>query len=423
MARRWAVVGGGMLGLVLARSLRGHEVTVYEAAPALGGLASAWQLGPVVWDRHYHVTLMSDRKVLDLLESLHLSCELRWAETRTGFFTDGQLYSMSNSLEFLKFPPLGLIDKARLAATIVVASRIRDWRRMEQIGVGEWLTRLSGRRTFERMWLPLLRSKLGEAWQDTSAAFIWATIQRMYAARRSGPKKEQFGYASGGYARVLARLGEALADEGVAVRLGARVQRVGRGVEVDGERYDRAVVTMAPPLAVRLIDGMTEAEQAQYRAVRYQGIVCASLLLPKPLLPYYVTNITDDWVPFTGVIDMTALIDPAEIGGRGLVYLPRYLAPDHELFDADDDAIRELFVGALARMFPHFNERDIETFRVSRVRNVFPIPTLGYSTRVPSMRTSVPGVYAVSSAQILNGTLNVNETLTLAVRALGAIDA
>ena len=55
--------------------------------------------------------------------------------------------------------------------------------------------------------------------------------------------------------------------------------------------------------------------------------------------------------------------------------------------------------------------------RISRVRRVFPIPTLGYSERVPPISTSVPGLHLVSSAQIVNGTLNVNETVELAERA------
>ena len=43
---RWAVVGGGMLGAVAAQRLRrdGAEVVLYESAPVLGGLTSAWQL-------------------------------------------------------------------------------------------------------------------------------------------------------------------------------------------------------------------------------------------------------------------------------------------------------------------------------------------------------------------------------------------
>jgi hypothetical protein len=44
-----------------------------------------------------------------------------------------------------------------------------------------------------RIWLPLLKSKLGDNYRITSASFIWATIARMYAARRSGLKREMFG--------------------------------------------------------------------------------------------------------------------------------------------------------------------------------------------------------------------------------------
>jgi len=233
-ARRWGVVGGGMLGLTLAHRLArlGRSVTVFEGADRLGGLASAWSLGPVTWDRHYHVTLFSDTALRRLLDELGLERELRWVRTRTGFYTGGRLHSMSDAFEFLRFPPLGLVDKARLALTILHASRIRDWKRLEQVPVADWLRRWSGPRTLEKIWLPLLRAKLGESYRETSAAFIWATIARLYAARRSGMKEERFGYVPGGYARILERLGEVLAAGGVRVRLSQatrRVERVGTG--------------------------------------------------------------------------------------------------------------------------------------------------------------------------------------------------
>ncbi len=132
--------------------------------------------------------------------------EMKWVETKTGFYMDGQLYSMSNSVEFLRFPPLSLIDKFRLGVTIAYATRrVKDWKRLEKISVTDWLTKLSGKNVFEKMWKPLLRAKLGENYQLASAAFIWAIIARMYAARRSGLKKEMFGYLPGGYGRMLAR--------------------------------------------------------------------------------------------------------------------------------------------------------------------------------------------------------------------------
>lgn len=424
----WGIVGGGMLGLALARRLRraGRRVTVLEAAPQLGGLAAAWTLGELTWDKHYHVILLSDARVHELLEELDLATEFVGVETKTGFYTDGRLYSMSNSLEFLRFPPLDLLSKLRLGATIFRASKIRDWKALERIPVVEWLTKWSGRRTVEKIWLPLLRSKLGDSYKVASAAFIWAIIARMYAARRSGLKKEMFGYVRGGYARILDRLTRALLESGAEIRVGSRVEAVepaGEGTRValaDGESltFDRVVCTAAAPLASRLVPALTEAEHERLNRVKYQGIVCASLVLKNALDRFYVTNITDDWVPFTAVIEMSALVDRVEFGGNHLVYLPKYVAPDDPLFDEPDHQIRERFVSALERMYPHFTRADVLAFRVSRVRQVFAVSTLNYSESVPPMTTSVPGVYLVNSSQIVNGTLNVNETLQLADQAM-----
>jgi len=395
----------------------GHDVTLFERAEHLGGLASAWSLGDVVWDRHYHVTLLSDSHTRSLLAELGLEEEMRWVETKTGFFTDGHLYSMSNALEFLRFPPLDLISKARLAATIFYASRVKDWQRLENIPVADWLRRWSGPRTFDKIWLPLLRSKLGESYKKTSAAFIWATIARMYAARRTGLKKEMFGYCPGGYARVLEVFHKKLLEEGVTIELGAEVSQVssqlpnGIMVEIAGKEsvpFDQVVVTLAPPIAAKLSPDLDDEEKSRLSSVEYQGIVCASLLLKKPLAGYYVTNLTDEGLPFTAVIEMTALVDPSELGGHTLVYLPKYLAADDPAFLEDDKAWQDRFKAALLRMYPHLKSEDVLSFRISRQRYVYPLPTLGYSSRLPTQRTSIPGLHIVNSAQIVNGTLNEN---------------
>ena len=426
----WGIVGGGMLGLMLAHRLRqrGERVTILEAGPHLGGLASAWQIDNITWDRHYHVILMSDAHVVGLLKEIGLDSELQWVETKTGFYTDGKLYSMSNSLEFLKFPPLGLIDKFRLAMTIIKASRIKDWKYLEQIPVTDWLRKWSGRRTFEKIWLPLLKAKLGDSYKIASAAFIWAIIARMYAARRSGLKKEMFGYVRGGYARILERFADALTKADVSIRLNQRVRKIdtmenGVRLETADEtlHFDRVIVTAAAPLASKLIPALTEDERKKLNGVTYQGIICASVLLKKPLAHYYVTNITETWVPFTAVIEMTALVNPTEFGGRHLVYLPKYVAPDDPAFETSDEEIKTRFLDALARMYPQFQREDVLAFQVSRVRQVFAVSTLNYSQAVPPITTSLPGVYLVNSAHIVIGTLNVNETLQLADRAIAEI--
>ncbi len=89
--------------------------------------------------------------------------------------------------------------------------------------------------------------------------------------------------------------------------------------------------------------------------VTYQGIVCASVLMAEPLAGYYVTNITDDWVPFTGVIEMSALVDRDAFGGRALVYLPRYTSEDDPATTWSDAEVEQRFLDALERMYPSFD--------------------------------------------------------------------
>lgn len=418
------------MGLTLALRLaeRGHSVTVIEAAQQVGGLADAWQLGDVTWDRHYHVTLESDAFLRRLLAELGLDGQMQWTRTRTGFLVDGQLHSLSSSLDFLRFPPLNLWDKGRLAWTIWQAARRQDWQKLEQIPVADWLRRHSGSRTLERIWLPLLKAKLGPAWERTSAAFIWATIQRMYAARQSGQKFERFGYLPGGYSRMLQALQSRLESLGVNIKTGCRVRSInsveGQLEITAGDRapmpFDRVVVTLPGPVTAQICPSLAPHERKQLAAIEYLGIVCASLLLKQPLSPYYVTNITDP-APFTGIIDMTALVDPSQFGGRGLVYLPKYVTASDTVVQQSDEEIRTDFIVALQRLLPNFSAADVLEFRVSRVNHVFALSTLGYSQRVPPIRTTVPGLYVVNSAQIVNGTLNVNETVKLAESSLPSV--
>lgn len=426
MSRRVAVVGGGMLGLTLAHRLAqgGATVTVLEAAPELGGLALAWELGDVTWDRHYHVTLLSDERVLALVRELGLGDDLRFEPARSACFADGRLHPVSTPLELLRFRALPFVDRVRIGVTLAATSKRRDWRRLERVPVDDWLTRWSGRRGFERFWLPLLRSKLGDRHAEASAAFLWATVQRLTKARRAGLRTELFGHVVGGYARLLDRLAATLAAEGVTVRTGAPVSLVERGdgvVLVDGETFDDVVLTVATPLVSRLVPSLSVAEHAALQAVRYQGVVCASALLRSPLEGYYLTSAVDDGVPFTAVVEMTAIVDPAEVGGHTLVYLPRYVAPDDPLLRASDDEVEASFLAGLRRLYPSVGADDVLAFRVSRVPRVFAVPTLAYSEGVPARETSVAGVHVVTGAQIVNGTLNVEETVTLAEDAAAAL--
>ena len=175
-ATAWAVVGGGMLGLTLALRLReqGQQVTVLRsrADRSAGSRArgrSTRRTAPVTWDRHYHVTLLSDARCRGVLARARARRrDASGWRRKTGYYGDGRLSSVSNTRRVP--PPARAADRVESCAsalTILYGSRVEGLARLEQesrrdVAAPRW----SGRATFRRFWLPLLRAKLGESWPD-----------------------------------------------------------------------------------------------------------------------------------------------------------------------------------------------------------------------------------------------------------------
>ena len=429
---RVGILGGGITGLTAAFYLlrAGAQVTVIEAREQVGGLATYFDFGPFSWDKFYHCILTSDKPLLQLIEDLGMSEELRWTQTKVGFFTDGQLHSMSTTLDFLRFPPLSLWQKFRLGLGVMYASRIRDGRSLEALPVTDWLVKVFGQANYDKMWAPLLKCKLGACSKEASAAFIWATIFRLYSTRdRSAGHKECLGYVRGGYRTVILRLLEEIKQRGGQIVTGLPVERIeGRpsgGCELFTAQgrlsFDRILATAPSRTVASMVPQLSQGYLEKLRSIKYLGVVCVALVLKRKLSPYYVTNLTENGFPFTGIIEMSNLISSEETDGRHLVYLPKYTAPGDSLFEASNEEIWSLFLPALKRVFPDLQESEIERHFVFREKLVQPVPVLNYSRLVPEMETNVPGLFLANTTQIINSTLNNNEMVKIAKRAVETI--
>ena len=391
--QRWGIIGGGLLGMTLAHRLAqaGQSVQLFEGTPQLGGLASTWNLGPLTWDRHYHVTLLSDTSLRALLVELGLEHEMEWVETRTGFYTQGQLYSMSNTFEFLRFPPLRFVDKLRLGLTIFYASRLKNWRALEQIPVADWLKRWSGRHTFEHLWLPLLRAQTWRAVPANLSRFYLGNDCPYVCCPPHRAKKRNVRLRTrrvcAGASQVCRVMGLGAGSHSSRTRRKKITPHNGEAGYTNGgmhieftngrhEHFDQVVLTTSASVAARMCPALSMAEKTTLQAMPYQGIICASVVLKRPLANFYVTNITDSGIPFTAVIEMSALVDRQHFGGHSLVYLPKYLTPADPTFEASDEEIEVTFTHALLRMYPHLQASDIVCFRVSRVRGSLPSSNL-----------------------------------------------
>ncbi len=422
-----AIIGGGFTGLACALSLlkAGYRVTVLEAQHRPGGLTTSFNFGAFTWDKFYHCILTSDSALLQLLEELGLSGELRWKSTEVGFFSHDTLYRMTGARELLRFPHLSLLNKTRLALGTLYAARLEDGNALESVPLEAWTKRIFGKRVYEEIWEPLLRCKLGETRSRASAAFLWATLRRLYSTREKGPKKqEKLGYVHGGYQVVFKALSERILALGGTLQSGAKILGIrehGSAVVIDegasSTTYDAAVLTIPNRAIAAVLETSDTAYLTRLTEVEYLGLVCMVLVLKRRLSPFYVTNITQA-APFTGLIEMTNLIDPEiETAGQHLVYLPKYTVPNDPLITASDDDVWEEFAPALFKMHPDLKRSEIAGRFVFRERVVQPVPTLHYSRILPAATTPLSRVFLANTSRIVNNTLNNNVMTRIAHEA------
>ena len=415
------IIGGGLMGLALARrlSLDGHRVTVIEQGSQPGGLATWHDFGDFVWDRFYHVILPSDRELIQFVRDLGLESELEWRRTYTGFFVDEDLHSISSNYEFLRFPLLSIFSKARLAWTMLYASRIDDWRRLESQTAEEWLMRVSGRETYEKLWQPLLLAKLGENYRRVSAVFIWAYIKRLFSARDSAASAEHLGHVKGGYRQIfneLVRLiesnrGHVECDRTVLEISAGAGNRVSVHCEDGAREFDGVVFTGPDSVLRKLVDPALLDVQGEAQELEYLGVVCVTIISERPLVPFYVVNIADDNVPFTGLIGMSNVLAPESVNGLHLTYLPKYILSTDPELRLDDEYFQREFLTGLRRIVPDLDAAGIRSVHVNRAFKVQPLQVLHYSSLVPRIETTHPGLYVLNTSQFVDGTLNNNEVI------------
>jgi len=405
------IVGGGIMGISLGYFLsrNGIDVEIFEASPMLGGLAGPITLedGTTI-DRFYHAILSSDSHLREVCADLGIDDQFRFKETKMGFFYKGKIHSMNNVIEFLRFPPLGWIDRFRLGITVLYAQFVRDWHKLESVSVEKWLLALSGKRTYENIWLPMLKAKFDGSFDRTPATYIWARLVRMKSTRSGANQKEEAGHLIGGYISLIRAMAERIEAAGGKIHLKQPVSKIviengeAKGILIGDEvhPFDMVVSTLQPPVFQRMIPDASEQYREYLAQTKYLGIVCPIMILDRELSGYWTLNLTDDNIPFTGVIETTSYIDSKYVGGHHLIYLPKYTAPDSPFQKMTDEQIKDLWLSHVEKMFPEFKREWVQYFLIHRERYVEPLHLLNETHLIPSVCTPIKKLYLATNAQI-----------------------
>jgi protoporphyrinogen oxidase len=330
---------------------------------------------------------------------------------------------------------MSMWKKLRFALGLLYSTKIKDPSKLDKIYVREWLTKVFGRQVYENIWDPLLRSKLGDDREKTSAAFIWASINRQYGARSAGSKIEKMGYVHGGYKAIIEASKKKLKEYGVEVYTNSFVSKI-KPTQLDNDNskrrllrlyvntnnsihtFDKILFTIPCPAVLENIGINTEHSYwKQLAQVEYLRVICVFLVLKRSLSPYYVINLLDKELPFTGIIEATNVVSPKEVNNKYLVYLPKYMPAGHPINELKDSEIIELFINKLKKVFPDLNDKDILHKKLFRESYTQPLQKLNFFERKTEFATPIENVYLVNSSMIHNSTLHNNAIVSLAKKA------
>ena len=413
---RVGIIGAGAAGLAAAYELgkHGHQASVYERAPFLGGQASTFDVGGSRLERGYHHWFTNDTDIIDLVEEIGLGHQIRWIDSTVGTLYDGKIYNFVTPMDLLKFTPLSLPDRIRLGLLTLYLQRKKNWRSYENITADEWLRKHAGKRGYEVFWGPMLRGKFGEDFYDqVGMPWVWGKVHTRVASRGKSMLKEKLGYPIGSFGEVFDVLAQRIEEQGSKVHLSTSVNRVvvedgvATGMEVasDGtspkqEKFDAIIATTPSFIFPKLVPQLPDDYLSRLTDVSYMAAVLIVLVLDRPLSHVYWLNVADRSIPFVGVIEHTNLISPEHYGGKHIVYLSNYLNTNHPMYAMGHEELLQEYLPHIRKINPDFDMSWVETSYHHKVDAAQPIIGTNYSSRIPDHRTPFKNLYLANTTQI-----------------------
>jgi hydroxysqualene dehydroxylase len=409
--RRVLVVGGGLAGITAALdcAAAGASVTLVEVRRRLGGAAYSFQREGLQMDNGQHVFLRCCDAYRTLLRRLG-SERLVAVQPRL------QIPVLKPGAE-----PL-VLARMRLPAPLQLAGAIARYRHLtlaQRIGAARAtlaLMRLSrsraGRRELELDRQTLGQWLAGHGQGPEAVAALWDLIAlpalNLPAAQASLALGEfvfrtgllsaadagDIGFHRAPLSEIIAGpAAHALADAGVAVRLGWRAERLQRGadgvqVHGRGETLDAPATILAVPhtRAATLLEGLFGADAAKLRKLGDSPIVNLHVVYDRPVMDQ----------PFAAGVNTPVqyLFDRSAAAGAppGCQYLAVSLSGAEHEMQMSVDALRERYLPALAQLLPRARAAQVHSFLVTREHAATFRAAPGVGALRPGPQTQLPGL-------------------------------
>jgi protoporphyrinogen oxidase len=317
---------------------------------------------------------------------------------------------------------------------ILCVSKIKNPSGISKVYAQQWLNQIFGKSVYQYFWEPLLRSKFGDAKDKASAAFIWSIISRSYRARNFGSKQEKMGHVRGRYHTILSAAQRRLTELNVNAMINVPVIKVEAADDENRQiivttreanfRYDKVLFTIPCPEILKILNVIdNHAYWKKLHDVEYIEVICVLLILKRKLSRYYVINLLDKDLPFTGIIEATNIVPAGEAVDNHLIYLPKYIPSDDTIKNLNDLEIKNLFVKKLKNVFSDFKTEEILHTKIFREKYVQPFYDLNFLDRRFGFKTPISNIFIANTSMIYDSTLNNNAAIRIAMEAVRTIIA
>lgn len=405
------IAGAGFTGLTAAYCLSrmGVKVHLFEEDDSPGGLAGTFELSDgVVLEKFYHHWFNNDMFVPDLVKELGMEGDVIIKDSRTGMYLNGRLWRLSTPIDLLRFTELTFFQRIRLGLLLIQVRLVKDWRKIENLSVREWLEGLCGKKIYRTVWEPLINAKFSIYAEDISAVWMWKKLA-LRGGTRNKKGSEELAYFKGGFGRLAEALVAHIKKNGGSITYGDKIQKfVTTGDKIEylitasgqKRKAKQYLLTPALPLVADMFPDASTSWLGSLRRVNYLGNICVTLRLRKSLSDTYWLNINDPGFPFVGVIEHTNFDSPDFYAGTHIVYLSRYLSTSDPLWSYSEDEYLKYCIDHVKQMFPDFQESWLIESSTWRAKYAQPVTERGYSEYLPSHETPFRNGHMFTMAQI-----------------------
>jgi len=422
-----AVIGAGHGGLAAAFDLRraGHNVTIFESADQVGGLAAGFKEPHWDWsvERFYHHWFTSDSAILGLIGELGLSDRLVIPTPKTVVYHHGRFYPLDSPLAALTFPGFSFVNMVRFGLVTVFLRYVSGWRELEKQHAAEWMRKWYGESVYRSLYEPMLQGKFGPHYQDVNMAWMWARLKA---------RTTRLVTFRGGFQAFSDALAARLRQDGVAIRLATPVQRIDPlpqgGLRISlpegAQEFDACLSTTSPALMARLAPALPDAYLRGLLDLRSMGAVVMTFSLTNQLSRegYYWYNMPKAaGYPFLALVEHTNFLKPEYFGGDHILYCGDYLDPGHEYFSLSKEELAARFLPAIARLNPDFKPEWVKNTWLWRTTYAQPIPLINHSRNIPAIQTPIPGLHFASMSQVYPWDRGTNFAVEIGRRAAAGI--